>query len=61
MSKPVVHHFENDTYAVNEQNEQVTVAGTYGQDPEQKQHITWRTWVIVALCALATLQNTFLG
>lgn len=50
-----------DTYAVNEHNEQVTVIGTMGQDPNERQPIGWRTWAIVVLCAIASFQNVYLG
>lgn len=67
-SKPTTEHLENaanrklhDSYAVNERNEQITVLGTYGQDPDEKKIVSWRTLVIFGLCTLAQLQNTYLG
>ncbi|GAA6018948.1 hypothetical protein JCM10207_009210 [Rhodosporidiobolus poonsookiae] len=66
--KPTVRHLENgespavlDSFAVDEHNVPMTVVGTYGQDPDEKQSVSWRTWAIVGLCALATLQNTFIS
>lgn len=50
-----------DSFAVNENDEQVTVVGTMGQDPNEKPKITKLAWVILALCTLAQFQNTFLG
>ncbi|BGP71293.1 hypothetical protein NBRC10513v2_004662 [Rhodotorula toruloides] len=70
MDKPSVQHLErhlpegvhvHDSYAVDETNTPVTVIGTMGQDPDEKQSISWKTWIIVALCCLAQMQNTFLG
>ncbi|KAF4556637.1 Efflux pump-like protein 4 [Elsinoe fawcettii] len=51
----------NDTFAVNENNEQVTVLGTMGQDPDHHSAVGWKAWAIVALCALAAFQNTYFG
>lgn len=45
-----------DSYAVDAKDEQVTVIGTMGQDPDHKQPVSWRAWAIVAICALATFQ-----
>lgn len=45
-----------DTYAVDSKDEQVTVIGTMGQDPDHKTAVPWRAWAIVAICALATFQ-----
>jgi len=45
-----------DSYAVDAKDEQVTVIGTMGQDPDHKQPVPWRAWAIVAICALATFQ-----
>jgi len=57
----VEHAMIHDSYAVDETNEPVTVLGTFGQDPDhQTEKIGWRTWLIVALCALAQLQNTYI-
>ncbi|ORY86666.1 major facilitator superfamily domain-containing protein [Leucosporidium creatinivorum] len=39
----------------------MTVVGTFGQDPDKEQKISWRVWVVVALCALAQMQNTFIS
>ncbi|KAG9557648.1 MFS general substrate transporter, partial [Aureobasidium melanogenum] len=50
-----------DTYAVDSKDEQVTVIGTMGQDPDHKAPVSWRAWAIVAICALATFQNTYYG
>ena len=50
-----------DTYAVDSNNDQVTVLGTMGQDPDHRSPVHWRAWAIVALCALAAFQNTFYG
>ncbi|KAM0789204.1 hypothetical protein ACM66B_000049 [Microbotryomycetes sp. NB124-2] len=69
--KPTTNHVEdpklahitniNDSYAVNEQNEPVTVVGTFGQDPNAKPHIPFKAYIIVLLCGLAQLQNIFYG
>ncbi|GAA5869827.1 hypothetical protein JCM8547_005853 [Rhodosporidiobolus lusitaniae] len=71
MSKPTTQHIENgvpppldkihDTYAVDEHNVPVTVVGTMGQDPDQPTKIGWRAWAVLALCAFAQLQNTFVA
>jgi hypothetical protein len=45
-----------DSYAVDAKDEQITVIGTMGQDPDHKQPVSWRAWAIVAICALATFQ-----
>ncbi|BGP33028.1 hypothetical protein JCM10296v2_004817 [Rhodotorula toruloides] len=69
MDKPSVQHLERHlpegvhvhaSYAVDETNTPVTVFGTMGQDPDEKQSISWKIWIIVALCCLAQMQNTFL-
>lgn len=58
----VEHAMIHDTYAVDEDNVPVTVLGTMGQDPDhQNEKISWRVWVIVALCALAQMQNTYIS
>jgi hypothetical protein len=44
------------SYAVEDGDEQVTVIGTMGQDPDHKAPLTWRAWAIVLLCSLATFQ-----
>ncbi|KAK4051421.1 hypothetical protein OIV83_002905 [Microbotryomycetes sp. JL201] len=49
----------HDTYAVNERNEPVTVVGTFGQDPNEKQHVSWRAYAIVFLCGLASFANVY--
>ncbi|KAI4791494.1 MFS general substrate transporter, partial [Aureobasidium sp. EXF-8846] len=49
------------TYAVDAKDEQITVIGTMGQDPDHKQPVSWRAWAIVGICALATFQNTYYG
>lgn len=65
--KPTHEHVErsamvHDSYAVDETNTPVTVLGTMGQDPDhQNEKISWRVWVVVALCALAQLQNTYIS
>lgn len=51
----------HDTYAVDEANEAVTVVGTMGQDPDAKQTISWRTWVILLIFGLMQIQNTYIG
>ncbi|GAA6037989.1 hypothetical protein JCM8097_009528 [Rhodosporidiobolus ruineniae] len=51
----------HDTYAVDEHNLPVTVVGTMGQDPDHKQAIPWRAFVVVGLCAFAQLQNTYIS
>ncbi|KAG0663204.1 hypothetical protein C6P46_002793 [Rhodotorula mucilaginosa] len=68
MSKPTIEHLENpeiravhDSYAVDKNDEQITVLGTFGQDPDEKKIISWRTIIVFALCALAQMQNTYLG
>jgi len=65
QEKPTHQHVEHavhDSYAVNETNTPVTVLGTMGQDPDhQNEKIGWRVWVVVALCALAQLQNTYIS
>ena len=68
MSKPTVEHLENpeiravhDSYAVDKNDEQITVLGTFGQDPDEKKIVSWRTIIVFALCALAQMQNTYLG
>jgi len=48
-----------DSYAVDAKDEQVTVIGTMGQDPDHKQPVSWRAWAIVSICALATFQVRF--
>jgi hypothetical protein len=67
MDKPSVQHLErhlpagvhvHDSYAVDETNNPVTVLGTMGQDPDAKQSISLKTWVIVALCCLAQMQKS---
>ncbi|THX01120.1 MFS general substrate transporter [Aureobasidium pullulans] len=50
-----------DSYAVDSKDEQVTVIGTMGQDPDHKTPVSWRAWAIVAICALAAFQNTYFG
>ncbi|KAK4051413.1 hypothetical protein OIV83_002897 [Microbotryomycetes sp. JL201] len=70
-AKPTTSHVENpklahipniqDSFAVNEQNEPVTVVGTMGQDPNQKPHIPFKAYVIVLLCGIAVFQNIFYG
>ncbi|GAA5854279.1 hypothetical protein JCM9279_005106 [Rhodotorula babjevae] len=57
----VEHAMVHDSYAVDEDNTPVTVLGTMGQDPDHQEKISWRTWLIVALCALAQLQNTYIS
>ncbi|SGY34004.1 BQ5605_C002g01577 [Microbotryum silenes-dioicae] len=49
------------SYAVDDHNEQITVLGTMGQDPEHKSKIHWQSWAILALCALAQMQNTYVA
>jgi hypothetical protein len=70
LDKQMVQHLEqghpvsdriHDTYVVDENNVPMTVVGTFGQDPDEKQKVSWRVWVVVALCALAQLQNTFIS
>ncbi|BGP33029.1 hypothetical protein JCM10296v2_004818 [Rhodotorula toruloides] len=69
MDKPSVQHLErhlpggvhvHDSYAVDETNTPVTVIGTMGQDPDEKQSISWKIWIIVALCCLAQMQKSHL-
>ena len=48
-------------YAVDENAEQVTVLGTMGQDPDAKQTISMRSWIIVILCGIAMFQNTYIA
>jgi len=50
-----------DSYAVDNSDEQITVLGTMGQDPDHRAPVHWRAWAIVSLCALATFQNTYFG
>lgn len=50
-----------DSYAVDENNEPVTVLGTMGQDPNEKQTLSARAWIILILCGVAQFQNTFIG
>jgi hypothetical protein len=50
----------HDTYVVDEHNTPVTVVGTYGQDPDHKPKIPWKSWAILALCSLAQMQNVFM-
>ncbi|KPV74788.1 uncharacterized protein RHOBADRAFT_53726 [Rhodotorula graminis WP1] len=57
----VEHAMVHDSYAVDKDNTPVTVLGTMGQDPDHAERISWRTWFIVALCALAQMQNTFIS
>lgn len=50
-----------DSYAVDNDNNQVTVLGTMGQDPDHKSPVPWRAYAIIAICALACFQNTYYG
>jgi hypothetical protein len=45
-----------DSYAVDAKDEQITVIGTMGQDPDHKQPVSWRAWAIVGICAMAVFQ-----
>lgn len=58
---PISHFAAKGSYAIDDHNEQVTVLGTMGQDPNEKKPISWRTWAIVAITTLAVFQNTFIG
>ena len=53
-------HVEN-SYAVDNDDNQVTVLGTMGQDPDHKSPVSWRACAIIAICALSCFQNTFYG
>ncbi|KAM0750503.1 MFS general substrate transporter [Meredithblackwellia eburnea MCA 4105] len=55
------HVAQYQSFAVDEDGQQVTVLGTMGQDPEHKPKIPWISWVILGLCAVAQMQNTFVG
>ncbi|KAK4057264.1 hypothetical protein OIO90_001761 [Microbotryomycetes sp. JL221] len=70
-TKPTTTHVEDprlagianidDSYAVNENNEPVTVVGTYGQDPNHKPNVPFKAYIVLLLCALASFQNVFYG
>lgn len=43
-----------------EPTRRLTVLGTENQDPDVKQHISLRSWLILALCVLGQMQNIFI-
>ncbi|BGP25505.1 hypothetical protein Rt10032_c04g2089 [Rhodotorula toruloides] len=43
----------HDFYTVDETNTLVNVLDTMVQDPDEKQSISWKIWIVVALCCLA--------
>ncbi len=51
----------HDSYVVGEDNTPVTVVGTFGQDPNHKPKIPWKSWAVLALCAFAQAQNVYIG
>lgn len=59
--QPAAYDGYNKSYAEDGAHRPVTVAGTMGQDPEQRPDIRWTAWAILFLCAMAQFQNTFFG
>ncbi|KAH8083141.1 major facilitator superfamily domain-containing protein [Filobasidium floriforme] len=59
--QPAAYEGNNKSYAEDGAHRPVTVAGTMGQDPEQRPDIRWTAWAILFLCAMAQFQNTFFG
>lgn len=37
----------------------LTVLGTENQDPDEKQRVSFHSWMILALCVLGQMQNIF--
>ncbi|KAM0789205.1 hypothetical protein ACM66B_000050 [Microbotryomycetes sp. NB124-2] len=56
-------HINNvdNSYAVDDEGNQVTVIGTMGQDPDHKPHVPLKAYLVVLLCGVAAFQNVLFG
>lgn len=61
LSKAHIQHLEHHmpTTEAHEKDGRLAVANAAQQDPNEQTSISPRAWVVILLCALALLQNTF--